>query len=84
MSLTVEARIGRKHSLYLPKAVVEALSLKEGEKVRLKVIGKTIILEVIQDPIELAISGEKFATVKPDSVEAISLEEQAKHRGSSA
>jgi len=31
MNLTIEARIGKKYAIYLPKAVVEALHLKEGE-----------------------------------------------------
>jgi antitoxin component of MazEF toxin-antitoxin module len=32
MTLAVETRIGKKFAIYLPKAVVNALSLKEGEK----------------------------------------------------
>jgi len=84
MSLTVEARIGRKHAIYLPKVLVETVGLKEGERVLLRVVGNTVVLESLQDPIKLATAGKKFASVKPEEVEAISLEEQAGHvKGSS-
>jgi len=77
VSLTVEARVGKKYAIYLPKAVVEATGLREGERVLLRVAGNTVILESLQDPIELALSGKKFASIKPEQVEAISLEVQA-------
>ncbi len=77
MSLTVEARVGKKYAIYLPKAVVEATGLKEGERVLLRVAGNTVVLESLQDPIELALSGKKFASIKPEQVEEISLGEQA-------
>jgi len=79
----LEARIGKKYAIYLPKAVVEAIGLKEGEKVLLKVTGKTILLESLQDPLKLALSEKKFASIKPEQVEAISFEEQARHAKSS-
>lgn len=79
MCLTVEARVGKKHAIYLPKAVVEATGLREGERVLLRVSGNTVVLESLQDPIELALSGKKFASIRPEQVEAISLEEQTSH-----
>lgn len=83
MSLTVKARVGKKHTIYLPKAVVEATGLREGEKVLLRVAGNTVVLEGLQDPITLALSGKKYARIGPEEVEAISLEEQASHAKSS-
>jgi len=83
MSLTVEAHIGKKYALYLPKAVVEAIGLREGERVLLRVTGNTVTLESLRDPIELALSGDKFASIEPETVEAISLEEQTSHAKSS-
>jgi len=73
----MEARVGKKYAIYLPKAVVEALGLKEGERVLLRVSGNALVLETLQDPIQLALSGKKFASITPEQVEAISLEEQA-------
>jgi antitoxin component of MazEF toxin-antitoxin module len=62
----------------LPKAVVEALNLKEGERVLLRVSGSVVTLESLHDPIQLALEGKKFASITPDQVEAISLEQQGK------
>lgn len=80
----MEARVGKKYAIYLPKAVVEAIGLKEGERVLLRVAGTTVLLESLQDPLKLALSGKKFASIKPEQVEAISLEEQASHAESSS
>jgi AbrB family looped-hinge helix DNA binding protein len=84
VSLVVETKIGRKFTVYLPKVIVEALNLKEGERVLLKVMGNVLILESLKDPIQLALSGEKFASITPEQAEAISVEEQARHTESSA
>ncbi|MBS7622444.1 AbrB/MazE/SpoVT family DNA-binding domain-containing protein [Candidatus Bathyarchaeota archaeon] len=77
LSLTIQTIIGKKYAVYLPRAVVKALGLREGEKVLLRVAGNTLILEAIQDPIQLALSGKKYASMTPEQVEMISLEEQA-------
>jgi len=79
MSLIFKARIGKKFAIYLPKAVVEAVGLSEGEKILVKVTGNRVILEVVRDPMQLAISGKKFASLKPKQIEAISVEEQKRH-----
>ncbi|MEM3754830.1 MAG: AbrB/MazE/SpoVT family DNA-binding domain-containing protein, partial [Candidatus Bathyarchaeia archaeon] len=71
--------IGKKYVICLPKAIVKALGLKEGEKVLLKVLDNSLILEPLQDPIQLALLGNKFASITPKQIEAISLEEQGKY-----
>ena len=76
MSLTIEARVGKKYAIYLPRVVVEALGLREGEKVLLRVVENGVVLETVRNPVELALSGKKFASIKPEEVEAISLGEQ--------
>jgi AbrB family looped-hinge helix DNA binding protein len=77
MSLTVQAFIGKKYAIYLPKAIVRALNLSEGERVLLRVAGNSLILEFLKDSIQLALSGKKFASITPKQVEKISLEKQA-------
>jgi hypothetical protein len=42
----------------------------------LTVTGTSVVLESLQDPIQLALDGKKFASITPEKVEAISLEEQ--------
>ncbi|MEM2876319.1 MAG: AbrB/MazE/SpoVT family DNA-binding domain-containing protein [Candidatus Bathyarchaeia archaeon] len=75
----VESRVGKKYAVYLPRAVVEAVGLREGGRILLRVAGRSVVLEPLHDPVELALSGKKFASVKPGDVEAVSLEEQARH-----
>ena len=78
MSLNIETKIGKKYALYIPKVIVEALDLEEGSKVVLRVEGRKIILEVVKDPICLALEGKKFASLTPEEIERISMEEQNK------
>jgi len=78
VSLIVETRIGKKYTVYLPKAVVEAVGIREGQKVLLRAEGSTIKIESLADPLELGLLGKKFASVKPEQIEAISIEEQAR------
>ena len=75
----METRVGKKYAIYLPKVIVEAIGLKEGERVLLRAVGNRVVLESLRDPIELALSGKKFASIEPEQIEAISLEEQASH-----
>jgi len=84
LGLTVEVRVGEGDAIYLPKAVVEAMGLREGSRVLLRVSGDTLIVEALQDPILLALSGRKFARIDPEEAEAISLGEQAKRTEGSA
>ena len=84
MSLTLESQVGKKYAVYLPKAIVKALNLKEGEKILLRVVGNTVVLESVQDPIQLALSRKKFASITPEQIEVISLEEQYTKTKSSA
>jgi len=79
MNLTIEGYIGKKYAIYLPKVVVKALGLREGGKVLLKVSGNSLILEPLHDPIQLALSNRKFATITPEQIEAISFREQGKY-----
>ena len=76
MNLKISSRVGKKYAVYLPKIVVRALGLKEGDKIVLTVSGNSLVIEKVHDPIRLAVSGSKFASLTPKEVEAVSLEEQ--------
>jgi len=84
MGMSVETRVGKRHTIYLPKEVVEATGLEEGEKILLRVQGKTIIVEPLVDPLKLALTGEKYASMKPEQIEELSLSEQKKRSKGSA
>ena len=78
MTLTAETIVGKKYAIYLPKAVVKALNLKEGGKILLRVSGTSLVLESVQDPLQLALSSKKFASVDPEEIEKTSLKEQVR------
>lgn len=82
MSLEISTKIGKKYALYLSKSVVDLLGVREGDGVNISVKGKKIIVEIIRDPIDLALHGKKFAKISADEVERISLEEQNRHEDS--
>ena len=79
MSLTTEGQIGKKHTIYLPKAVVDEASLEVGMKILITVEENRIIIEPVPDPVALAIHGKKVALMTLEDIEVISLEEQTKH-----
>lgn len=79
MGLKTEGQIGKKHTIYLPKVVVDEASLEVGMKIIITVEGNKIIIEPVPNPITLAIHGKKFASMTLEQIEAISLEEQSKH-----
>lgn len=76
MGLTTESRIGKRRTIYLPKAVVDEARLKVGMKILITVEGNRIIIEPIHSPITLALHGEKFASITLEEMEAVSIEHQ--------
>ena len=79
MNLSAEIKIGKKYIIYLPRKIVKALNIKEGDKAVLTVIGNKVVIELISDPIELALSSKKFVKITQEELEAISVEEQEKY-----
>ena len=77
MKSEIKVRISKKFTLYLPKAVVEAVGLKEGDFVKIKVNGSKIILEPIPNPFDLALKGPKFAKITFEEFEKESEEMQS-------
>jgi len=79
MGLTTESRIGKKHTIYLPREVVEEAEVQEGMKILITVEGNQIIIEPLPNPVTLAVEGEKYATLTLEEMEVISREEQSKY-----
>lgn len=61
------------------KRIVKVLEIKEGDKVRIYVKEGRMIVEIIKDPLELALKGKKFGKISTEEVEEISLKEQKKY-----
>jgi len=71
--------VRKKFAIYIPRSVVRTLGLKEGDKLLMKIERGRIILEKIEDPFKLALSGDYFASVNPKDIEMISMEEQDRY-----
>jgi len=74
--------VGKKFTLYLPKKIVEYLDVKEGDRVKMFAEKRKLVIEVVRNPLDLALSGAKFARISDEQIEQISLEEQKKHEDS--
>ena len=84
MSLSVKTRIGEDHAVYLPRAVAKAVGLKEGDRVLLRVMDGSVVVEPLMDPIELGLHGDKYAAIDPERIEGISVgEQETRVKGSS-
>ena len=69
----------KKFAIYIPRSVVRTLGLKEGDKLLMKIERGRMILEKIEDPFKLALSGDYFASIDPKDIEMISMEEQDRY-----
>jgi len=76
VGLKIKTRVGRKNTIYIPKAVAEAVGLREGSVVELSVKGNKIIIRVVPDPFDLALKGPKFAKISFEEFERESEEMQ--------
>lgn len=61
MGLTIKTRVGKKNTIHIPKAIAEAVGLREGSVVVITVKDSKIVIEVVPDPFDLALRGSKFA-----------------------
>jgi AbrB family looped-hinge helix DNA binding protein len=61
MASEAKVRVSKKNTLYIPKAMAEAIGIGEGGVVKLRVEGSRIIVEAALDPFNLALKGPKFA-----------------------
>ena len=70
--------------LYIPRRVAEAVGIREGTVVRLRVNGNKVLMEVVPDPFELALRGPKFARTSFEELERESGEMQDELLGGQA
>lgn len=84
MALTLRGQIGKKLTIYLPKSGAQRAGLEEGMKILMTFEDNRLVIKSLPDPIDLALSGRKFAKVTIEEVESISLEEQSKQQTGSS
>jgi len=72
----VKTRVSKKLTLYIPKAIAEAVGIREGSFVKMRVEGSRIVIEPVPDPFDLALTGPKFAKTTFEEFERESEEMQ--------
>ena len=75
------ARVSKKYTLYIPKAIAEAAGIREGDVVELRVEGSRIIVEPVLDALSFALKGPKFAYTTFEEFERESEEVQRETLG---
>ncbi len=76
MGIVVETKVGKKRVIVIPKAIAEAVKIREGQKVRIMAMEGKIVIEPIRDAIWLALYGKKIGKILPEEIEEESLHEQ--------
>lgn len=68
--------ISKKFLMEIPKEIREKANLREGQKVKILIKGKEIILQPVTDPFDLALTAPKFAQTTFEEFEESSEEMQ--------
>ncbi len=83
MSMEI-VKVGKRNALYLPKSIVDELGIREGDRVQLSAENGRLKVELVPNPLRLALEGKKFARILPEEIESISLREQRAYDGHSS
>jgi AbrB family looped-hinge helix DNA binding protein len=59
-SVSTEVRIGKSLTLVIPRNVAEKLGIKEGDKIKITVVGDKLVLQPIRDAVWLSLYGKKL------------------------
>ena len=54
-------RIGKKGTIYIPKSILRDMNIKEGDPVIVRIENNKLVLEIIPDPLTLALKVKKWA-----------------------
>jgi len=78
VSVVLETKVGKKRVVVIPKAIAEAVGVREGQRIRIMAVGDKIVIEPIRDAVWLALYGRKIGKIMPEELEEESLVEQEK------
>lgn len=65
----ITLRVGKKGAIYIPKKILSDLNIKEGDPVIVKIYENKLVLEIIPDPLTLAIKTKKWAKITVEDFE---------------
>jgi len=76
LSPTFRSKVGKKGCVYIPKCIIERMSLKAGDPVQMRVEGDKLVLQFIPDPLALALKARKWTKTDVEAFESESEGEQ--------
>ena len=62
-------RVGKKGMIYIPKKILSSMNIKEGDPVIVRVEDNKLILEIIPDPLTLALRIKRWAETTVEEFE---------------
>lgn len=62
-------KVGKKGTIYLPKKILAEMNIKEGDSVIVKIENNKLVLEIIPDPLALALKVKKWAETTVEEFE---------------
>jgi len=75
-------RIGKKGTIYIPKSILRDMNIKEGDPVIARIENNKLVLEIIPDPLTLALKVKKWAKTTVEEFERESEKMQEELYGS--
>ena len=75
-------RIGKKGTIYIPKSILRDMNIKEGDPVIVRIENNKLVLEIIPDPLTLALKVKKWAKTTVEEFERESEKMQEELYGS--
>ena len=76
MSLVISVKVRKGYTVHLPRRVVEALGIREGDRLVLVVRGDSVVLRKAVDFFEVSLRTPKKLKLTPEEAEEASLEFQ--------
>ena len=68
MSRTI-LRVGKKGAIYIPKKIMSEMNIKEGDPVIVRIENNKLILEIVPDPLTLALKIKKWTETTVEDFE---------------
>ena len=72
-----EGKVAKKFALYPPKALMNELGMREGQRVRYRVENGKLMVEPVPDPIQVALHSRKWTRTSAKELELQSEKEQS-------
>lgn len=76
MKMAARVKVGRKYAVYLPRALVRRLGIREGDTLYIFVQGDSLVIRREVDFYEASLKARKRIRLSPEEVEEASREMQ--------